>query len=149
MSNALKRRPKKLSSADESLLELIDKANRGELPSAKKLLDAEVFLNEKMPLIIATTPPRAMMELECQVSVSMITTRIDRRFNFRNPQWLDDIIGASVAMLRRCKHCGKIFLASRKDAQFCRPTNRKPSSCRNIFNLRKCRKTQKQKELMP
>ena len=140
MSNT--RRPKKLSSADESLLELIAKANRGELPSAKKLLDAEVFLNEKMPLIIATTPPRAMMELECQVSVRMTTTRIDGRFNFSNPEWLDDIIGASVAMLRRCKHCGKIFLASRKDSQFCRPTNRKPSSCRNIFNLRKCRKNQ-------
>ena len=143
MSNT--RRPKKLSSADESLLRLIDKANRGELPAAKKLLDAEVFLNEKMPLIIATTPPRAMMELECQVSVRMITTRIDGRFNFRNPQWIDDIIGASVAMLRRCKHCGKIFLASRKDSQFCRPTNLKPSSCRNIFNLKKSRNSRKKR----
>ena len=144
MSNALKRRPKKLSSADESLLELIDKANRGELPSAKKLLDAEVFLNEKMPLIIATTPPRAMMELECQVSVRMITTRIDGRFNFRNPQWLYDIIGASVDKVRRCKHCGKIFLAPRKDSHFCRPTKNRgtASKCRNIFNLRKCRKNQ-------
>ena len=77
------------------------------------------------------------------INTYILPSRINGKFRYELPEYLNLLVGSSVDKLRRCKYCGKIFLAPRKDSQFCRPINNRPSKCRHSFNQRKFRSQEK------